>query len=125
MVIGDILYGGNDDIPLERFRGNANRLNCRGLNFPAATAAYFGMETENQEPIVIPHRELSAEALRGVLESFVLREGTDYGERAVSLDQKVAEVLHQLERGEAQIVFNAALQSIDIIVSKSDPARSR
>jgi hypothetical protein len=35
------------------------------------------------------------------LEAFVLREGTDYGEREVSLDEKVA---LQLERGEAEIV---------------------
>ena len=76
------------------------------------------MEAERPEPIVIPHRELSAAALRGVLESFVLREGTDYGEREHSLDQKVAQVLRQIERGEAQIVFDATLQSIDIVVSK-------
>lgn len=76
------------------------------------------METDRPEPIVIPHRDLSAEALRGVLESFVLREGTDYGAREVSLDEKVAQVLQQLERGEAQIIFDAALESIDIVVSR-------
>jgi uncharacterized protein len=76
------------------------------------------METEQPQPIVIPHRELSADALRGVLESFVLREGTDYGEREVSLEQKVAQVLRQLERGEAQIIFDATLQSVDIVVFK-------
>jgi uncharacterized protein len=69
--------------------------------------------------LVIPHRELSAEALRGVLESFVLREGTDYGAREISLEQKVAQVLQQLERGEAQIVFNTVLESIDIVVSRA------
>ena len=58
------------------------------------------------EPIVVPYTELSADALRGVLESFVLREGTEYGERDVSLDQKVAQVTRQLQRGEAQIVFD-------------------
>ena len=76
------------------------------------------MEAERPEPIVIPHRELSAAALRGVLESFVLREGTDYGERELSLEQKVSQVLRQLERGEAQIVFDATLESVDIVVSK-------
>ena len=79
------------------------------------------MEADRPQPIVIPHRELSAEALRGVLESFVLREGTDYGAREVSLDQKVAQVLQQLERGEAQIIFDAALESIDIVVSRPSP----
>ena len=82
------------------------------------------MEIESQEPIVIPHRELSAGALRGVLESFVLREGTEYGEHEVSLDEKVAQVLHQLERGEAQVIFHAALESIDIVLSKPNPRRS-
>ncbi|HKS55062.1 MAG TPA: YheU family protein [Steroidobacteraceae bacterium] len=76
------------------------------------------METERPDPIVIPYRDLSDTALRGVLESFVLREGTDYGEREVSLDQKVAHVLRQLERGEAQIVFDAVLESVDIVVAK-------
>lgn len=76
------------------------------------------METQRPDPIVIPYRDLSDTALRGVLESFVLREGTDYGEREVSLDQKVAHVLRQLERGEAHIVFDAALESIDIVVAK-------
>ena len=77
------------------------------------------METERPQPVVIPHRDLSAAALRGVLESFVLREGTDYGAREVSLDQKVAQVLQQLERGEAHIVFDTVLESIDIVVSKA------
>lgn len=83
------------------------------------------MDTENQEPIVIPYRDLSPEALRGVLESFVLREGTEYGEHDVSLDEKVTQVLRQLERGEAQVIFNAALESIDIVVAKPVSRRSR
>jgi uncharacterized protein YheU (UPF0270 family) len=82
------------------------------------------METERPDPIVIPYRDLSDTALRGVLESFVLREGTDYGERELSLDQKVAHVLRQLERGEAQIVFEPALESIDIVVTRQARSRS-
>ena len=76
------------------------------------------METEKPEPIVIPHTELSAEALRSVVESFVLREGTDYGEREISLEQKVAQILRQLERGEARIIFDAKLENVDIVVSR-------
>jgi uncharacterized protein YheU (UPF0270 family) len=76
------------------------------------------MEGERPEPMVIPYRDLSETALRGVLESFVLREGTDYGEREISLDQKVAQVLRQLERGEAQIVFDPVVESVDIVVKK-------
>ena len=71
---------------------------------------------EPAEPIFVPYTELSADALRGVLESFVLREGTEYGERDVSLDQKVAQVERQLQRGEAQIVFDPGTETIDVVL---------
>lgn len=66
-------------------------------------------------PVPVPHTALSAEALRGVLEAFVLREGTDYGEREATFESKVASVLRQLERGEAQIVFDPDSESIGIV----------
>ncbi len=76
-------------------------------------------DDEPREPVTVPHRELSADALQGVLESFVLREGTDYGEKEYSLDQKIGHVLRQLERGEAQIVFDPNTNSVSVVVSKS------
>ena len=72
---------------------------------------------EPAEPIFVPYTELSQDALRGVLESFVLREGTEYGERDICLDQKVAQVEKQLQRGEAQIVFDPESETIDIVVA--------
>jgi uncharacterized protein YheU (UPF0270 family) len=71
-----------------------------------------------QEPIYVPHTELSADALRGVVEAFVLREGTDYGERDVPFERKVADVLRQLDRGEAQIVFDPNTETVDIVVRR-------
>ena len=68
------------------------------------------------EPVLIPHAELSAEALHGVIESFVLREGTDYGEREFSLAQKVAQVRAQLEHGQARIVFDSESNTVTIEV---------
>ncbi len=75
--------------------------------------------------IVIPHTSLSPEALRGVIESFVLREGTDYGEREYTLDEKVAHVLAQLERGEAQIEFDPDTETVDIVPAQTAAARER
>ena len=68
----------------------------------------------SEEPIVIPHGELTPEALRGVIESFVLREGTDYGQREFSLEQKVNHVRGQLQRGEAQVLFDPQTESVQI-----------
>ncbi len=70
---------------------------------------------EPKEPVYVPYTELSADALRGVIESFVLREGTDYGEREFSLEQKLAHVYRQLERAEAQIVFDPNTETIHIV----------
>lgn len=79
------------------------------------------MTDEPEAPVAIPYTQLSPDALRGVIESFVLREGTEYGEREFSLDQKVAHVHRQLERNEAQILFDPNSETIDIIVLR--PAR--
>jgi uncharacterized protein len=68
--------------------------------------------------MVVPHGELSPDALQGVVEAFVLREGTDYGERAFSLEQKVAHVMRQLEKGEADVMFDPNTESVDIVVRK-------
>lgn len=81
------------------------------------------MDETPAEAVPIPYRELSPEALRGVIESFVLREGTEYGEREVQLEQKVAQVMRQLERGEAQILFDPESESIDIIVPHRPAAK--
>jgi len=56
-----------------------------------------------QDPVAVPHRELVPETLRAVIESFVLREGTDYGAQELTLEQKVSRLMLQLDRGEAQI----------------------
>jgi uncharacterized protein YheU (UPF0270 family) len=72
-------------------------------------------------PIVVPHTELSPDALTGVIESFVLREGTDYGEHDVSFETKVMQVRRQLDRREAEIVFDPESESIHIVVRKPGP----
>lgn len=73
---------------------------------------------DKNEPLVIPLKELSPEALRGVVEAFVLREGTEYGVREFTLDEKVAHVMRQLERGEAHVVFDPESETVDITVKE-------
>ena len=66
------------------------------------------------EPLEVPYTALSADALRGVIDSFVLREGTDYGPRDFSLEQKCAQVLDQIKRGEAHILYDPETDSVTI-----------
>ena len=79
------------------------------------------MHPERSEPVVEPHTELAADLLRAIIESFVLREGTDYGEEEFTLDQKVERVIRQLERGEAQIVFDPDTESVNIAPGRQRP----
>jgi len=72
-------------------------------------------ESAPRESVVVPYTELGAELLRAVIESFVLREGTDYGETELSLDDKVARVVGQLKRREVQIVFDPETETVSII----------
>jgi len=83
------------------------------------------MPESPREPVIVPHAELSADALRGVIESFVLREGTEYGARDYSIDEKVAHVMRQLERGEARIEFDPVMESIDIVAVRGGGPSSR
>ena len=81
-------------------------------------------EREQSEPVPVPHTELSDDALRGVVESFVLREGTDYGERDVPHEAKLAQVIRQLERGEVRIMFEPVSRTVDIVLVKPGRATS-
>ncbi|MCA9576083.1 MAG: YheU family protein [Myxococcales bacterium] len=56
--------------------------------------------------MVIPYQRLSEEALMGVVEEFITREGTDYGHTEVSFDDKRRAVLQQLRSGRAYIEFD-------------------
>ena len=74
--------------------------------------------------VTVPHTALAPDVLRAVIESFVLREGTDYGEKEYSLDEKVAHVVRQLDRGEAQIIFDPNSKTVDLVaIGASRPAR--
>jgi len=59
--------------------------------------------------------QLSPDALRGLVEEYVSREGTDYGQTDWTLEEKVSQVFRQLDRGEARIVFDLKLESASIV----------
>lgn len=75
-------------------------------------------DTADPAPVAVPFRQLSAAALRGLVEAFVLREGTDYGEHEYALDEKVAQVMDQLVRGDAEILFDPQTNSASIVVGR-------
>lgn len=63
----------------------------------------------------IPWQQLDEQTLENLIESFVLREGTDYGLKEKSLEEKVADVRLQLQRGEAVLVWSELHETVTIL----------
>ena len=70
--------------------------------------------------VKISYDQLSPEALHGVIEEFVTRDGTDYGEVEVPLKTKISQVLNQLKYRKAVIVFDQDSETCTILKS-DDP----
>ncbi len=64
----------------------------------------------------IPQQQLSDEALMGVIDAFILREGTDYGRQEYTLEEKRQRVLSSLASGDAEIHFYLENEHIDIVM---------
>ena len=79
--------------------------------------------------VIIPHERLSAEALKGLIEEFVTRPGTDTGYTKSSLEQNINMVMRQLKRGDAFVVYDEKTQTANIVPKEqvekltSEPAR--
>ena len=69
---------------------------------------------------VIPVNRLSQKALQGVIEEFISRDGTDYGEIEVSMETKFRQVKCKLESGLAILIFDDEAETTNIF-SRDDP----
>ncbi len=67
--------------------------------------------------VCIPPGELSQDALLGVIDAFILREGTDYGHQEFTLEEKRSRVQAMLRQGEAQIRYYPENEHIDIVLA--------
>ena len=65
--------------------------------------------------MIIPLTQLSDETLMAIIEEFILREGTEYGEMDVSKADKIAQVKMQLKQGRAVLVYSELHESVNIL----------
>lgn len=66
-------------------------------------------------PIEILVSQLSDVALNGIIENFILREGTDYGSVEVELIKKKEQVKKQIDRGDVKIIFDQSTETVSLI----------
>lgn len=63
----------------------------------------------------VPFTALQPETLRRLIEEFVTRDTTDYGVRERTIEEKVADVMRQLRRGEVRIVVEHDSQTVNLV----------
>ena len=68
--------------------------------------------------IEIPWEQLETETLHALVEEFVTRDGTDYGEEEVSLSHKVEQVVKGIKKKEFIIVYDQEMDSVQIVTAQ-------
>lgn len=68
----------------------------------------------------IPVNKISPEALQGVIEEFISRNGTDYGEIEASQETNFRRVKQKLETGSAVLIFDDETETTNIFLA-DDP----
>ena len=66
----------------------------------------------------VPYQIIPEETLQNLVEEFVSRDGTDYGEYEVELSQKVDQVIALLKSGKAQIVYDEQYDTCSVVPSE-------
>ena len=69
---------------------------------------------------IIPVNKISSEALQGVIEEFISRDGTDYGEIEASQETNFRQVKYKLENGLAVLIFDDEAETTNIFLN-DDP----
>ncbi len=74
--------------------------------------------TQSDQYTLVPFQQLSKDALDGVLEEYINREGTDYGAIEMSFSDKCDQVMMQIKQGQVLIVFDHDSQSVSLMLKE-------
>ena len=66
----------------------------------------------------IPYTKLSEESLRAIIEEYITREGTEYGVKEYSFEQKIEQIRQQLLQGEIKINFDTETEPCNLFAIK-------
>lgn len=68
--------------------------------------------------LIVPPEQLSADALQGVIEEFITREGTDYGEIEFLLADKVQQVRALLRTAAVKIIYDLRTETCTLMTKE-------
>ncbi|GAB7027382.1 YheU family protein [Geotalea toluenoxydans] len=73
---------------------------------------------QQEDGVEIPMDRIDPETLRNLIGEFVTREWADLGDARFTLDDKIRQVLKQLQDKKAKVVFDLKSNSANIVVSR-------
>ncbi|TYL48464.1 YheU family protein [Marinomonas sp. IMCC 4694] len=68
---------------------------------------------------LIPYDSLAAETLEAILDDIVSREGTDYGDYDLTVEQKREQALRYLKCGDAVLLFDTESETIKMVLKEA------
>ncbi len=74
-------------------------------------------QQQEELPIEIIPSQLSPDALNGIIENFILREGTDYGVVEVEFEKKKSQIQKQIDRGDVKIFFDQTSETVSLLTA--------
>jgi len=72
-------------------------------------------QTDHQEEgVEVPYQDINPETLRSMIEEFVSRDGSDWGDAGGSMEVKIEQVLRQFKAKKIKVVFDLTSQTANI-----------
>ena len=68
--------------------------------------------------MLIPYQQLDAMTLNNLIEQYILREGTDYGEVEYSLEKKTQQIKQQIEKDNIFIMYSEMNESVTLVTKE-------
>jgi uncharacterized protein YheU (UPF0270 family) len=69
----------------------------------------------HEEGVDVPYQDVNPETLRNMIEEFVSRDGSDWGDAGGTMEAKIDQVLRQFKAGKIKVVFDLASQTSNIV----------
>ena len=66
----------------------------------------------------IPYTQISEEALKAIIQEYITREGTEYGIKEYSFEQKIEQIKQQLLKGDIKINFDDETQTCNLVPNR-------
>lgn len=73
---------------------------------------------QHEEGVEVPYQQIDPETLRRMIQDFVSRDGADWGDVGCALEDKVDQVLQQLQHKQVKVVFDLRSQTANIVVCR-------